>query len=166
MVRTGYHPVDGNVFRSLFKEERLLHGGRYIDDIDIFRSGTPYIRGSGWFTRYAIPLFKKYIAPNLIDFGSNFLTDITSGESAKSSAKKRGLQSLTKTIKKVMTGQGMRKRSVRSKVKIRKPVKKKPSNPKFGGKRIKKKKNKKKIKNRTRSRNKFSKCIFDRNLRI
>ena len=93
MVQTVYTPVADHVFKTLFKEQGLLNGGRYDDDISVFRSKTPFIRGSGWFSRVAIPLFKKYIAPNLIEFGSNFLSDISSGVSPKSSAKKRGLES-------------------------------------------------------------------------
>ena len=95
MVRTLYVPTDEQVFRALFKQGRLVGGG-FNGDIKIFAPKSRYIRGSGWFSRTAIPLFKKFIAPNLIDFGSNFLSDITSGKSAKSSAKKRGLESLKK----------------------------------------------------------------------
>ena len=96
MVRTLYTPVEEQVFRALFKQNTLV-GGRFNNDIKIFRPrSSPYIRGSGWFSRTAIPLFKKFIAPNLIDFGSNFLKDITKGKSAKSSAKKHGAESLKK----------------------------------------------------------------------
>ena len=107
MVRTHYIPADEQVFRTLLKQDRLVGNG-FNGDIKIFTPKSPYIRGSGWFSRTAIPIFKKIIAPNLIDFGSNFLRDITSGKSAKSSAKKRGMQSLKKTVKKVLTGQGRR----------------------------------------------------------
>ena len=96
MVRTQFIPFNEQVFRDLFKQNRVLYGGIYNDDIKIFTAKSPYIRGSGFFTRIAIPLFKRIIAPNLIEFGSNFLSDITSGESAKSSAKRRGLESLKK----------------------------------------------------------------------
>ena len=107
MVQTLYTPPDEQVFRLLFKQDRLVGGG-LNGDIKIFTPKSPYIRGSEWFSRTAIPLFKKFIALNLIDFGSNFSKDITSGKSAKSSAKKRGMQSLKKTVKKVLTGQGRR----------------------------------------------------------
>ena len=106
MVRAHYVPVDASVFRSLFKEDSLLHGGRIDDDISVFKPGTHYLRGSGWFTRIAVPLFKKYIAPNLFEFGSNFLSDMVSGESPKSSLKRRGLESVKKTAKKIITGKG------------------------------------------------------------
>ena len=106
MVRTQFIPLDEQVFSELFKQNRVLYGGIYNDDIKIFTAKSPYIRGSGFFTRIAIPLFKRIIAPNLIEFGSNFLSDITSGESAKSSAKRRGLESLKKTAKKLLTGKG------------------------------------------------------------
>ena len=106
MVRTLYTPTDEQVFRALFKQDRLVGG--FNNDIKIFTPKSRYIRGSGWFSRTAIPLFKKFIAPNLIEFGSNFLSDITSGKSAKSSAKKRGMESLKKTVKKVLIGQGRR----------------------------------------------------------
>ena len=95
MVQTLYTPPDEQVFRLLFKQDRLVGGG-LNGDIKIFTPKSPYIRGSEWFSRTAIPLFKKFIALNLIDFGSNFSKDITSGKSAKSSAKKRGMQSLKK----------------------------------------------------------------------
>ena len=67
MVQTLYTPADEQVFRALFKQGRLIGGG-FNDDIKIFAPKSPYIRGSGWFSRTAIPLFKKIIAPNLIDF--------------------------------------------------------------------------------------------------
>ena len=107
MVRTLHIPADDQVFRSLLNQNKLVGGG-FNGDIKIFTPKSPYIKGSGWFSRTAIPIFKKIIAPNLIDFGSKFLKDITSGKSAKSSAKKRGMQSLKKTVKKVLTGQGRR----------------------------------------------------------
>ena len=107
MVRTVYTPTDEHVFSTLFKQGRLVGGG-FNDNIKIFAPKSQYIRGSGWFSRTAIPLFKKFIAPNLIDFGTNFLSDINSGKSAKSSAKKRGVESLKKTVKKVLSGQGRR----------------------------------------------------------
>merc|ERR1711874_252762 len=97
-VRTQFIPFDEQVFRELFKQDRVLYGGLYNDDIKIFRPNSPYIRGSGFFTRI--------IAPNLLEFGSNFLGDITSGESAKSSVKRRGMESLKKTAKKLLTGEG------------------------------------------------------------
>ena len=105
MVRTHYIPADEQVFRTLLKQDRLV-GSEFNSDIKMFTPKSPYIRGSGWFSRTAIPIFKKIIAPNLIDFGSKFLKDIASGKSVKSSAKKRGMQSLKKTVKKVLTGQG------------------------------------------------------------
>ena len=142
MVRAHYSPVAESVFRTLFKEERLLHGGRYTDnDISVFRSATPYIRGSGWFSRIGIPLLRKYIAPNLLEFGSNVLSDITSGQSPKTSIKKRGIESLKKTVKKVLTGQG-RKKWVTQKEKIRKNMymsRKNHTNPNWGGKNNEKK---------------------------
>ena len=107
MVRTLHIPADDQVFRSLLNQNKLVGGG-FNGDIKIFTPKSPYIKGSGWFSRTAIPIFKKIIAPNLIDFGSKFLKDITSGKSVKSSAKKRGMQSLKKTVKKVLTGQGRR----------------------------------------------------------
>ena len=106
MVRTQFIPFDEQVFRDLFKQNRALYGGIYNDDIKIFTANSPHIRGSGFFTRIAIPFFKRIIAPNLLEFGSNFLSDITSGESAKSSAKRRGIESLKKTAKKLLTGKG------------------------------------------------------------
>ena len=65
MVRTHYIPVDEHVFRSLFNEGGILHGGRYNDDISIFSAKTQYIRGSGWFSRLTIPLIKIYISPQI-----------------------------------------------------------------------------------------------------
>ena len=107
MVRTLHIPADDQVFRTLLNQNKLVGSG-FNGDIKIFTPKSPYIKGSGWFSRTAIPIFKKIIAPNLIDFGSKFLKDIASGKSVKSSAKKRGIQSLKKTVKKVLTGQGRR----------------------------------------------------------
>ena len=167
MVRTQFIPLDEQVFSELFKQNRVLYGGIYNDDIKIFTAKSPYIRGSGFFTRIAIPLFKRIIAPNLIEFGSNFLSDITSGESAKSSAKRRGLESLKKTAKKLLTGKGrkIKKKMACTKSKTkRRRVKKKSYKPKFGGKKRRKYSRKKNTKRKKTS--KKRKCIFDSNFRI
>ena len=157
MVRTQFIPFDEQVFRDLFKQNRVLYGGIYNDDIKIFTAKSPYIRGSGFFTRIAIPFFKRIIAPNLMEFGSNFLSDITSGESAKSSAKRRGMESLKKTAKKLLTGEG------------RKIKKKKMSCCKTKTKRRSDDDVKTKTKRRSVRRKKTSKkrkCIFDSNFRL
>ena len=161
MVRAHYVPVDASVFRSLFKEDSLLHGGRIDDDISVFKPGTHYLRGSGWFTRIAVPIFKKYIAPNLFEFGSNFLSDMVSGESPKSSLKRRGLESVKKTAKKIITGKGRKMTATKRKSKKRLVKKKKLNKPKLGGRKISRKKKTKKRKNVVRKKN--TKCIFDRN---
>ena len=162
MVRTHYVPVDASVFRSLFKEESLLSGGRIDDDISVFKPGSHYLRGSGWFSRIALPLFKNYIAPNLFEFGSNFLSDMASGESPKSSLKKRGIESLKKTAKKIITGRG-RKMTVKKRKSKKRMINKKIkiNRPKLGGKKIVRKRKTKKRKNVVRKKN--TKCIFDRN---
>ena len=138
MVRAHYVPVDASVFRELFKHRSPLAGGRFEDDISVFRPDAPYIRGSGWFTRIAVPIFRKYIAPNLLEFGSNFLSNIASGQSPKSSAKRRGLESLKKTAKKIMTGRGKKLKTVKKKIKKRRHANKKTRNLKLGGKKIRK----------------------------
>merc|ERR1711984_59547 len=116
--------------------------------------------------RIAIPFFKRIIAPNLLEFGSNFLSDITSGESAKSSAKRRGMESLKKTAKKLLTGKvGKFKKMACGKAKTkRRHVKKKSYKPKFGGKK-RRKYSRKKISKRKKT-SKKRKCIFDSNFRI
>jgi len=167
MVRTQFIPSDEQVFRDLFKQNRVLYGGIYNDNIKIFTANSPYIRGSGFFTRIAIPFFKRIIAPNLLEFGSNFLSDITSGESAKSSAKRRGMESLKKTAKKLLTGKGrkIKKKMACGKAKTkRRRVKKKSYKPKFGGKK-RRKYSRKKISKRKKT-SKKRKCIFDSNFRI
>ena len=161
MVRAHYVPVDASVFRSLFKEDSLLHGGKIDDDISVFKPGTHYLRGSGWFTRIAVPISKKYIAPNLFEFGSNFLSDMVSGESPKSSLKRRGLESVKKTAKKIITGKGRKMTATKRKSKKRLVKKKKLNKPKLGGRKISRKKKTKKRKNVVRKKN--TKCIFDRN---
>ena len=161
MVRAHYVRVDASVFRSLFKEDSLLHGGRIDDDISVFKPGTHYLRGSGWFTRIAVPYFKKYIAPNLFEFGSNFLSDMVSGESPKSSLKRRGLESVKKTAKKIITGKGRKMTATKRKSKKRLVKKKKLNKPKLGGRKISRKRKTKKRKNVVRKKN--TKCIFDRN---
>ena len=161
MVRAHYVPVDASVFRSLFKEDLLLHGGRIDDDISVFKPGSHYLRGSGWFSRIAVPIFKKYIAPNLFEFGSNFLSDMASGESPKSSLKRRGLESMKKTAKKIITGRGRKMRTAKRKSKKRLIKKKKSNKPKLGGRKTVRKRKTKKRKNVVRKKN--TKCIFDRN---
>ena len=161
MVRAHYVPVDASVFRSLFKEDSLLHGGRIDDDISVFKPGSHYLRGSGWFSRIAVPIFKKYIAPNLFEFGSNFLSDMASGESPKSSLKRRGLESVKKTAKKIITGRGRKMRTAKRKSKKRLIKKKKSNKPKLGGRKTVRKRKTKKRKNVVRKKN--TKCIFDRN---
>ena len=163
MVRTVYTPTDEHVFSALFKQGRLVGGG-FNDNIKIFAPKSHYIRGSGWFSRTAIPLFKKFIAPNLIDFGTNFLSDINSGKSAKSSAKKRGMESLKKTVKKVLTGQG--RRIKKKKMSCTKTKKRKTSKKKIGGKKRKVKISRKKNSNKRKRGSKKRKCIFDSNLPI
>ena len=171
MVRTQFIPFDEQVFRDLFKQNRVLYGGIYNDDIKIFTSNSKNIRGSGFFTRIAIPFFKRVIAPNLIEFGSNFLSDITSGESAKSSAKRRGMESLKKTAKKLLTGQGRKNKKrktscCKTKTKTkRRNVKKKSYKPKFGGKKKRRKYSRKK-KITIKKTYKKRKCIFDSNFGI
>lgn len=166
MVRTLHIPADDQVFRSLLNQNKLVGGG-FNGDIKIFTPKSPYIKGSGWFSRTAIPIFKKIIAPNLIDFGSKFLKDITSGKSAKSSAKKRGMQSLKKTVKKVLTGQGRR---LKKKMSCHKPKTKhrrrKHSKKKVGGKKRKTKISRKKNTNKRKRQSKKRKCIFDPNFPI
>ena len=163
MVRKLYTPTDKQVFRALFKQGRLVGGG-FNNDIKIFTPKSQYIRGSGWFSRTAIPLFKKFIAPNLIDFGSNFLSDITSGKSAKSSAKKRGMESLKKTVKKVLTGQG--RRIKKKNIMCAKTKRRKASKKKIGGKKRKAKISRKKNTNKRKRGSKKRKCIFDSNFAI
>ena len=169
MVRTQFIPFDEQVFRDLFKQNRALYGGIYNDDIKIFTANSPHIRGSGFFTRIAIPFFKRIIAPNLLEFGSNFLSDINSGESAKSSAKRRGMESLKKTAKKLLTGEGrkIKKRKMsccKTKTK-RRYVKKKSYKAKFGGKKKRRKYSRKKN-NAIKKTYKKRKCIFDSNFGI
>ena len=103
-----------------------------------------------------------------MEFGSNFLSDITSGESVKSSAKRRGMESLKKTAKKLLTGEGRKFRKRKKsccKTKAKKRyVKKKSYKPKFGGKKRRKYSRKK---NRILKKNhKKRKCIFDSNFGI
>ena len=163
MVRAHYVPVDPSVFRSLFKEDSLLHGGRIDDDISVFKPGSAYVRGSGWFSRIAIPILRKYIAPNLLEFGSNFLSDMASGESPKSSLKRRGLESVKKTAKKIITGRG-RKMTVTKRKSKKRMIKKKRSNkPKLGGRKVIMKRKTVKRKYVARKKKKTAKCIFDRN---
>ena len=144
MVRTHYVPVDASVFRNIFKETPILYGGKFDEDISVFRPDQTYIRGSGWFTRIALPYFRKHIVPNLIEFGSNVLGDINSGQSAKTSAKRRGLESLKKTTKKIMSGGVKRKKFKKKRIVKRKNIYK----PKLYGpgkkKSVKKKEKKKK----------------------
>ena len=169
MVRTQFIPFNEQVFRDLFKQNRVLYGGIYNDDIKIFTANSPYIRGSGFFTRIAIPFFKRIIAPNLMEFGSNFLSDITSGESVKSSAKRRGMESLKKTAKKLLTGEGRKFRKRKKsccKTKAKKRyVKKKSYKPKFGGKKKRRKYSRKK-KRVIKKTSKKRKCIFNSNFGI
>ena len=167
MVRTLHIPADDQVFRTLLNQNKLVGSG-FNGDIKIFTPKSPYIKGSGWFSRTAIPIFKKIIEPNLIDFGSKFLKDIASGKSVKSSAKKRGIQSLKKTVKKVLTGQGRR---FKKKMSCHKPKTKhrrrKYSKKKTGGKKKKVKiSKKKKNTNKRKTSSKKRKCIFDPNFPI
>merc|ERR1711895_293821 len=116
--------------------------------------------GSGWFSRIAIPILRKYIAPNLLEFGSNFLSDMVSGESPKSSLKRRGLESVKKTAKKIITGRG-RKMTVTKRKSKKRMIKKKRSNkPKLGGRKVIMKRKTVKRKNVARKKKKTAKCIF------
>ena len=57
------------------------------------------------------PILKKHILPPAKQMGSEILSDMSSGRSTfKKSLKKRGLQSLGNVTRKVMTGEGRKRR--------------------------------------------------------
>ena len=76
MVRIVYIPPSQGVIRELLKSGPLIRGGAK-EDISVFIANPPHLKGSGWFGRVAIPLLKKFVLPNLLDFGSNVLSDVS-----------------------------------------------------------------------------------------
>ena len=168
MVRVKYTPLPGSVFQSLFREGVTIDRfrGGSIGDISVFKASSPYIKGSGWFGRIALPLFKRVIAPNLLELGANVLSDVNSGSKLKSSLKRRGVDSLKKTAKQILTGSGKKTRrrqpvkrlNNRNKSKCKKVVGGKKTSR--GGKK-KNPKNKKNNNNKNTHKRNRKKCIFD-----
>ena len=117
MVKIQYIPTTDADFRSLLDQAnsiKNLKGSGSVQDISYFQNSSPYIRGSGWFGRVALPLFKKYVVPCLLDLGSKVLGDVQTGQKFKSSLKRRGIESLNTTAKRILTGQGKnRRRSIK-----------------------------------------------------
>ena len=107
MVRIVYIPPSQGVIRELLKSGPLIRGGAK-EDISVFIANPPHLKGSGWFGRVAIPLLKKFVLPNLFDFGSKVLSDVSKGEKWKTSLKRQGVKSLCNTAKSFLSGRGSR----------------------------------------------------------
>ena len=92
------------------------------------------------------------------------MSDMVSGESPKSSLKRRGLESVKKTAKKIITGRGRKMTVTKRKSKKRMIKKKRLNKPKLGGRKTIMNR-KKTVKRRyvARKKKKTTKCIFDRN---
>ena len=149
MVKIQYIPTSETVFRTLLDNAnsvKNLKGSGSVQDISYFQNSSPYIRGSGWFGRVAYPIFKKYIAPGLLDLGSKVLSDVNSGKKFKSSLKSRGIESLKSTAKRILTGQGNKQPNKKRNRKIKRLKYKRSCTNKLGGR--SKKKIKKHIKNK------------------
>ena len=114
--------LDEKEFLRLVKENPVfLTSGHGIHDINIFRRRKRVSQGDGFLgnvlSKYGpkiFPFLKKYILPAAKQMGSDILSDMSSGRSTlKKSLKKRGLQSLGNVTRKVMTGEGARRRTRR-----------------------------------------------------
>ena len=154
MVKIQYIPTSETIFKKLLDNTnsvKNLKGSGSVQDISYFQNSTPYIRGSGWFGRVAFPIFKKYIAPGLLDLGSKVLSDVNSGKKFKSSLKSRGIDSLKSTAKRILTGQGKKRQNKRSKGKLKRLKNKKSCTFKLGGR------SKKKIKRRGKNKKRLVK---------
>ena len=112
--------LDEKEFLRLVKENPvfLTSAGHGLHDINIFRRRKRVSQGDGFLgnvlSKYGpkiFPFLKKYILPAAKQMGSDVLSDMSSGRSTlKKSLKKRGLQSLGNVTRKVMTGEGRRRR--------------------------------------------------------
>ena len=112
--------LDEKELTRLLKENPVLltSAGHGLHDINIFRRRKRVSQGDGFLAnvlaKYGpriFPFLKRYILPAAKQMGSDVLSDMSSGRSTlKKSLKKRGLQSLGNVTRKVMTGEGRRRR--------------------------------------------------------
>ena len=114
--------LDEKEFLRLVKENPVfLTSGHGIHDINIFRRRKRVSQGDGFLANVLakvgpriFPFLKRYILPAAKQMGSDVLSDVSSGRSTlRKSLKKRGLQSLGNVTRKVMTGEGARRRTRR-----------------------------------------------------
>ena len=115
--------LDEKEFLRLVKKNPvfLTSAGHGLHDINIFRRRKRVSQGDGFLANVLakvgpriFPFLKRYILPAAKQMGSDVLSDMSSGRSTlRKSLKKRGLQSLGNVTRKVMTGEGARRRTRR-----------------------------------------------------
>ena len=115
--------LDEKELTRLLKENPVLltSAGHGLHDINIFRRRKRVSQGDGFLANVLakvgpriFPFLKRYILPAAKQMGSDVLSDMSSGRSTlRKSLKKRGLQSLGNVTRKVMTGEGARRRTRR-----------------------------------------------------
>ena len=177
-MRTTYPTItsDAHLQHILKTTDELLSHAEGYNDITIFE---PYRKrrytssGDGFFTdilgrlgKKALPILKKYILPMASQIGKNVFSDYREGKNIKESLKKRSLQSLGETVRKVGDAMGRRRRrstvykprsscgrtnSCRRSPKRRRMVKRLAKPFSVGGRRKSTKKNRKRLHRRRKS---------------
>ena len=108
-MRYAYSPISVKEFSNVFRTEAISGGG--LQDIKIYRPPQYYGRGGGVWSfvkglgRKVLPFLKKYVLPGLYNVGTNVMSDVNEGRgSFKESMKRRGLDEVGDTVKRVARG--------------------------------------------------------------
>ena len=125
-MRVAYHPLSEREFVERLKHDvgDVLTMGDGLGDINIFRKHR-LTKGSGAFSnlilkygKRLLPYLKKFLWPAAKEFGRDVMGDVASGDATlKSALKKRGKQSLAKVGRRIISGEGRKRRSLKRKCK-------------------------------------------------
>ena len=102
--------------------------GGALNDIEIFTAPPRRaLQGSGLFSSLAglakrvFPFLVKAIKPSALELGQNVLSDLQTGKSnLRDSLKRRGMEALKSTGRRIVTGSGKRRRRKRRKGRVEK----------------------------------------------
>ena len=129
-MRVPYHTLTASQFDECLKSYPYLTRGAGIEDINIFRKKNLQ-HGDGLANILAtygprlIPLLKKYLLPAAKEFGKGVALDLMDGNTSfRNSVKHHGKQSLKNVGKRIIQGDGRRRR-VRKKPTCKKVISKK-----------------------------------------
>ena len=145
-MRVPYAPLNEKEFLAQLNQDigDIVALGDGLGDINIFRRHR-LSKGSGAFSnlllRYGkriLPYLKKILWPAAKEFGQDVIGDVTSGDAIKTSLKKRGRQALAKVGKKILTGKGKSRKSLKRKCKKQKTTRRAAIRKHRGGRRRRK----------------------------